>query len=185
MQWYHCLLFQVCQLLKRVYIFCDYDVIIDDKTTPDFTLNVGCADPKYLRSFSNISTPNPSKVDAILKVGPIVDSSTKKKDFTRSLNDVYSKMFKCYYDISTERQEENVSKNSILQVNSMKMIQPMEEWLGDVWSSELSTGGGDGPRNPHISAITQKINFTHFESRTGKLHCPLWNRPNRIVSLFS
>ena len=134
--------FQVCQLLKRVYIFCGHDVIIDDKTTPDFTLNVGCADPKYLRSFSNISTPDPSKVDAVLKVGPIVDPSTKKKDFTRSLNDVYSKMFECYHDISTERQEENVSKNSILQVNSMKMIQPMEKLEGDVWSLEVYTGGG-------------------------------------------
>ena len=117
-------LFQACQLLKRVYVACGHDVVIDDKTTPDFTLNVGCADPKYLRAYKNGFSPDPSQVDSILKVGPIVDALTKKKDFVRRLHDVYSELFKCYYDISTERQEDNVSKTSLLEVNHSGIQKP-------------------------------------------------------------
>jgi hypothetical protein len=89
-------------------------------------LNVGCADPKYLRTGSNSGTEKAdsvskaesvskveslskadsvSKVDSVLKVGPVLDARTKKKDFGRSLTDVYSELFKCFYDISIERQD--------------------------------------------------------------------------------
>ena len=47
------------------------------------------------------------------------------------------------------------------------MMQLMEELRGVVLSLEHFTGGGEGPRNPHVSAITQNIKFYSFESRTG------------------
>ena len=89
----------MCQLLTRIYDVCGHKIVSGD-TTADFRLNVGCADPKYLRLF----TQHEDVVDAVLKVGPVVDARTKKKDFDRSLNDVYVQLFKCFYDISNERQ---------------------------------------------------------------------------------
>jgi hypothetical protein len=37
-------------------------------------VNVGCADPKYLKTEAS---------DSVLKVGPIIDAGTRKKDFSR------------------------------------------------------------------------------------------------------
>lgn len=84
--------------MTRIYDVCGHKIVSGNSKT-DFRLNVGCADPKYLRIFTQDEV-----VDAVLKVGPVVDARTKKKDFERSLNDVYVQLFKCFFDISNERQ---------------------------------------------------------------------------------
>ena len=98
------LIFQICQLLKRIYSACGHEIVSDERT-PDFQLNVGCADPKYLKTETE-------KIDSVLKVGPVVDARSKKKDFGRGLTDVYSELFKCFYDISVERQDSSAVQMS-------------------------------------------------------------------------
>ena len=72
--------------MKRVY-----EVSGGAEADPEFRILVGCADPQYLKSGSG-------NADAVLKIGPVVDAKTKKKDFGRNLADVYfelSDAFRC------------------------------------------------------------------------------------------
>ena len=64
---------------------------------PEFRVLVGCADPKYLKSGSE-------KVDSVLKIGPVVDATTKKKDFNRNLSDVYVELNALFRSNAAERQ---------------------------------------------------------------------------------
>ena len=78
--------------MKRVY-----EVSGGAETDPEFRILVGCADPQYLKSGSG-------NADAVLKIGPVVDAKTKKKDFGRNLADVYFELSDSFRCSAAERQ---------------------------------------------------------------------------------
>lgn len=88
---------QVCQLLKKVYSAMGHEIVGADNSEVDFRLHVGCADPKYLEALGG-------QIGFVLKVGPVVDSRTRKKDFDRTLESIYSEIFQNCLEISSERQ---------------------------------------------------------------------------------
>jgi hypothetical protein len=87
--------------LKRVY-----RVSGDVDTDPEFRIHVGCADPQYLKFGTE-------KVDSVLKIGPVVDSKTKKKVFGRNLTDVYTELTDSFRCSAAERQTAGVRAGDV------------------------------------------------------------------------
>ena len=92
---------QVCEFLRRIYKLNGHEIVSDlmsDESDigPNFRIHVGCADPKLLNS-------DAKQADSVLKIGPILDAQTKKKDFSRSVAEIFSTLSQNFHDISIER----------------------------------------------------------------------------------